>query len=494
MTRRNRGCLSVLACCLALAAACAAEPLAVGQSGPARLPGAPLRSAPAASAVAQIAFQQTDVLSDSAASGGTGGPLALELVQPPTIAEAMDPAEIDSRPEPLPRVSGWTQSALEQMALGNNPAIAQAAARVRALRGKWVQVGLAPNPTVGYLGSEIGNAGAAGQQGGFLGQNFITAQKLDRNRAVVAAEIDRAQQLLAATQRRVLTDVRLAYYGALLAQRRVELARDLLHAATEAVDASQSLYEAKEIPLAGLLQTEVQQQNAQMLLRTGENGLAQAWRRLAAVVGSPGLPVEPLEGDVSRLPEPLDWDEQLARLQTQSPEIAVALADVLRARRALSRACVEAVPNIQTQLSVQYDDATQDTIAGVQIGLPLPLWNRNQGGIRQAHAEVARASRNVDRIELHLNRQLADEFRDYSNAYVTAQTYAADILPRAQRTFELVQRGYRGVEVGYLDLLAAQRTFSQTNLAYLDALTSLWQSYLRIDGLLLDGSLASQRP
>jgi len=98
--------------------------------------------------------------------------------------------------------------------------------------------------------------------------------------------------------------------------------------------------------------------------------------------------------------------------------------------------------------------------------------------------------RNVERVELRLNQRLADTFRQYSDAHITATTYATDILPRAQRTFELVQRGYTQGEVGYLDLLAAQRTFSQTNLAYLDALGSLWQSYLQIEGLLLNGSLA----
>lgn len=59
------------------------------------------------------------------------------------------------------------------------------------------------------------------------------------------------------------------------------------------------------------------------------------------------------------------------------------------------------------------------------------------------------------------------------------------------KTFQLVQQGFTHGEVGYLDLLAAQRTFSQTNLVYLDALGLLWQSYAEIDGLLLTGSLES---
>lgn len=410
-----------------------------------------------------------------------------ESVQPPSVVEY-----ITSPTEELPGQGGLTAESLEAMALANNPAIAQATARVRALRGKWVQVGLPPNPSVGYVAGEIGDEGRAGQQGGFVGQQFITGKKLSRNRAVVSSEITRAEQQLAAVQRRVQTDVRRIYYDALLAQRRVSLADELVRVTTEAVTASKALVDAKEIPLAGLLQTEVEQQNAELLLRTAHNRRAETWRSLVAVVGEPGLVMEPLTGEVDQLPVMLGWEEQLARLQTQSPEVAAAMAEVERARRALSRSSVEAVPNINTQVSVQYDNATEDTITGVQIGVPLPVWNRNQGGIRQAQAEVSEALRNVDRVEFGLQRRLANTFRQYSDAHQTAQAYASDILPRSSRTLELVRSAFDQGEVGYLELLTAQRTFSQTNLGYLDALGVLWKSYVQIDGLLLEGSL--ERP
>ena len=292
------------------------------------------------------------------------GPVSTELIQPSMVEKAKKVEAI--APQPLP-TTGLDLQSLQEMALANNPAIAQSAARVRALRGKWEQVGLPPNPTVGYVAGEIGNEGAAGQQGGFIGQDFITAKKLQRNRAVVAAEIGRAEQELALMQRKVQTDVRQSYYGALLAQRRVELADDLVRVMSEAVVASKALVEAEEIPLAGLLQSEIQQKNAEVLLRTAQNGLSQSWRRLSAIVAGPEFPIQHLEGDVSELPQLLDWQEQLARVQCESPEVAAAMAEVERARRALNRACVEAVPDISTQLSAQYDDSTNDTIAGVPV-------------------------------------------------------------------------------------------------------------------------------
>lgn len=414
-----------------------------------------------------------------------------QLVQPAALSVPVDlPETIE------PGLAGGaiplSLAGLTNLALSQNPAIGEAEARIRALRGKFYQAGLPPNPTAGYIASEIGDQDAAGQQGAYVGQTFITADKLCRAQAVVAAEIAAASSDLAAMRVRVQTDVRVQFYETLLAQRRVEVARELANATAEAVAASQSLVDAQEIPLAGLLQTEIQQENATAALRTAENRLSQSWRQLAAVVGVAHLPQQPLEGDVTDAPAELQWEPQLARLQVASPELAAALADVRRARRALDLACAQATPNVSTQVSVQQDTGNDQTLTGVQVGMPIPLWNRNQGGIRQAQAELTQAYRRLERLELSLANRLAEVYREYADARVLSATYAEKILPRAKRTFDLVQAGYQQGEVGYLDLLTAQQTYFQTNLTYLDAVGALWQSYFTIDGLLLDESLAER--
>lgn len=396
-----------------------------------------------------------------------------------------------SEPESLPPVQpdGVTIESLQQLALVNNPAVGQAAARVDSLQGKWFQAGLPPNPSAGYTASEIGDEGHGGQQGGFVGQEYVTGGKLQLDQAVVAREIERAELQLNATRLRVTTDVRKAGYTVLVAQRRVELAEELVRISGAAVKASTELQEAEELPRAGLLQTEVEQQNASMVLQTARNELAAARRQLSATVGVE-VPEQHLVGDATRIPDSLNWDDQLARVTAASPEIGAAMAEIVQRQAALQRARVEPIPNVTTQASVQYDDATNDTIVGLQAGIPLPLWNRNQGGIRQAQADAVAATRNAARIELDLKRRLAEAYQSYSTARMQAETYGNNILPKAQQTLELVQRGYSLGEVGYLDLLNAQRTFSQTNLAYLDALEALWSNWAEIDGLLLSDSLA----
>lgn len=405
-----------------------------------------------------------------------------EILQPPGVA-AQPPEVITSIPP-----EGLTLECLQEMGLASNPAVGQAAAKVDSLRGQWIQAGLPPNPEVGYLGSELGNDGRGGQNGGYAGQEFVTGNKLGLSQAVVAGEIQRAEQQLYATQVRVRTDVRQAFYAVLIAQRRVQLSDELVRLTGAAVEASLQLKKAEEIPTAGLLQTEVEQQNALILQQNARNGLTASWQRLTAVIGA-DMPLQPLAGDVTTLPSVLDWDAELARITATSPELGAAMADVARAQAALQRARVQPIPNILTQASVQYDDNSNYTIGGLQAGVPLPLWNRNQGGIRQAQADIAAARRNADRVELDLKRRLAEAFQAYSTSRMQAQTYSTSILPKAQQTFDLVQRGYSLGEVGYLDLLNAQRTFSQTNFAYLESLESLWRSWAQIEGLLLSGSL-----
>jgi outer membrane protein, heavy metal efflux system len=436
---------------------------------------------------------ESTVVSTAEAEASALQSAAHEMLRQPADIAIAGTAAVDAEPLPLGTATQsdmLSADELVQLALSSNPAIAQTEARVAALRGRWVQVGLPPNPTAGYMGSEIGNDDQAGQQGGFIGQEFITGGKLRLNRAVLAQEIQQAEQRLAAMRLRVETDVRRAYYAALIAQRRIELAEELMRVSSQATEASQKLLQAEEIPRVGLLQTQVEQQSFAILLQTAGNEQNAAWRQLSAVVGSELLP-RPLAGDISQLPAMLDWCEQLLRVTTTSPEVSAAMAEVARAQMALRRARVEPIPDVTTQVSVQYDHGTEDTFASVQVGIPLPVWNRNQGGIWQAQAQVAEARRNAQRVELDIKRRLAVAYQQYADARAQSEIYATQILPKAQETYELVQRGYRLGELGYLDLLTAQRTYSQTSLAYLDALAALWESSAEIDGLLLSGSLGA---
>lgn len=381
---------------------------------------------------------------------------------------------------------------LEAMALANNPTLVQAAARIDVRRGQWLQVGLYPNPTVGYMATEVGNDGRAGQQGVYFGQEFVTAGKLGLNRQAAAWQVRQAQQQSMAQQQRVINDVRTSFYDVLVAERLLDATNELVRIGDESVRTTEGLLKQLEVSRVELLQARIEADSARLQWQRAVNRHVAAWRQLTAVIGMPQLPCAPLAGDVEHGLPQFEWCESLARLLAASPELAAAQAEVGRANWVLRRAVVEPKPNVNVQAGTQYDDASQYQVQYVQAGIAVPLFDRNQGNIRKA--EIAAARADVARLELNLQSRLATAFERYTNARQQVELYRQQMLPNAKTSLDLVALGFKVGEFNYLTLLTSQRTFAQTNLAYLEALRELRQSAVAIDGLLLSDSLATPSP
>jgi cobalt-zinc-cadmium efflux system outer membrane protein len=360
---------------------------------------------------------------------------------------------------------------------------------VQAARGQQLQVGLYPNPVVSYQGSEIGNEGRAGQQGGFIGQEIVTAGKLRLNRAVASQEIRQAEYVWAAQRFRVLTDVRRGFYDVLVAQRTVELAEQLVGIGERGVKAAEELLKAKEVARVDVLQSRIEADSARILLERARNRYTAAWRNLVAVVGDPSLQPTSLAGSLQDGMVQFTWEETLNRLLAESPQLAGAQAGVARAQAALSREFAGRIPNLELLAGAQFDNASGYTIAGAQLAVPIPIYNRNQGNIRRAQAELTAARYEVSRVKLALQQRLAAVFEQYATARQQVDKYTSDILPNAQESLKLVSTGYRQGEFSYLVLLTAQRTYCQTHLAYLDALRDLRAATASLEGNLLSDSL-----
>lgn len=396
--------------------------------------------------------------------------------QPPVPLAAADPAPL-------------TLEQLEEVALRHNPTIVQAAMRVRAARAQWVQTGLPPNPTIGYSGEEIGADGRAGQQGAFVSQEIVTGGKLRLNRAVASHETQQAQDAWEAQRHRVLNDVRAGFCEVLAAQREVALSGQLLEIATGAAKAAEMLVQNKEASRVDLLLARVEADSVRLQLQTAQNRHLAAWRRLAATLGTSDMGYPTLAGDLDSGWPDLNWEATVQRLLSDSPQLAQARSGVARARCFLSRQCAERVPNLEFRVGLAHDNASGKDITNAELGLPLPLLNRNQGNIARAHAELAAAEAEVRRVELALQERLAVRFQQYATARQQVERYRSDILPNARESLELVRQGYRLGEFNYQALLLAQRTYFQTNLAHLESQRQLRISAIAIEGLLLTGGL-----
>jgi cobalt-zinc-cadmium efflux system outer membrane protein len=429
------------------------------------------------------------------ATAAAGLPACAEGPQPggSSLEHSLRMAMVPPEPVLLPPVeqpadeNGLTLTDAEQIAAANHPAVREAEAEVRAARGRWLQVGLPPNPEVGYSGEEIGDEGSAGKQGGFVSQEVVTSGKLGLNRSMAVQDVAAAEQRLALSRLRVTTMVRQYYFETLAADRSEALSRQLVTMAERAVKVSDLRLKAMEGTRADMLQSQIERDSAELLQGSAANRHEAAWRRLAAAIGrDPSVPA-PLQDVLSRPLPALSWEPARERLLAESPELAELRCGVERAKWASERAAAGRVPNVNVWTGVQYDDATEDTIANVQVSVPLPVYDRNQGRIAEACGQLAAARAALERRQLELEQRLADALRDYTSARERVTRYEKSILPAARESLDMVVKAYDQGEIDYLQLLSTQRVFTQNSLAYLQDLETAWRKWAEIEGLLVVG-------
>ena len=376
------------------------------------------------------------------------------------------------------------------LAAQNNPTLQQAQSQIDAARGMAYQAGLRLNPVVGYTSEQIGVNGTAGElHGGFVSQEFVRGGKLELSRAKYCQRVQIAETIFQAQYQRVANDVAIQFNKTIAAAQLCETQRALLENAKDRVLTHKEMVNVGQRTPAELLRAEVDEQRSELKLQTAENDYRQTWRDLAAFVGIPNMEPVPLAGSLEPDSAPLDWQAALDNLLASSPELHAARQKIQHDEIVVKRERIEPIPNITAQATVGYNFEADNTVAGVSVGLPLPVFDRNRGTIRQAQADLARSYAEVRRLELELQQRLAFEFRDYQSAWENLNMYQTGLLPKAKQAYEKLDQAYKERRAPWVDVLDAQRMMLDLQSEYVNHLLAYRKSDIAIRGLLLSGGL-----
>ena len=381
---------------------------------------------------------------------------------------------------------------VEGMALANNPTLVQANAQFQGEQGAAYQAGLPFNPVIGYTSEQIGVNGTAGElQGGYVSQEIVTGGKLRLSRAKWAQRAQIAATISQAQQQRVLNDVRSQFYRTVAGQRVVEIQRRLVTNGEDNLQTHREMLNLGQTTVSAVLQAEVDLRRDQLNLKDAENDMQQSGRTLAALAGVPQLSSTTLlEDNLTATQEPLDYDIALGQLLNCSPELVASRQKIRHDQLQLERECVEPIPNVLVDARVGRNyEAGGQTTAGVNVGLPIPIFDRNRGTIQQAQADLNRAHAEARRLELELQTRLAAEYRTYLSAWQRIEEYQATMLPKAEEASELLEQSYKDRRATWVDVLTAQRIHMTLETEFVDSLKTYRESDIAIRGMLLTGGL-----
>jgi cobalt-zinc-cadmium efflux system outer membrane protein len=238
-----------------------------------------------------------------------------------------------------------------------------------------------------------------------------------------------------------------------------------------------------------LLQTQVQLKQLELDRRQLSASLSARLREIVALAGIPNMQLQAVAGELPKLPASQDWKAIEDGLVATSPEYAAAQARIRQAIAAIRRQESQPLPNLNVQFGAGVDNSTDSGMMNVQVGAPIPVFNKNQGNIAAARAEYCRAVQEAQRIDNAIRARLAIASGDYARAAEAVDMYLSELLPAAQETLDLAEAAYRAGEQDFIQLLVTRRTYFDTNLAYIAARAQLSTAQAQIDGYLLTGAL-----
>jgi cobalt-zinc-cadmium efflux system outer membrane protein len=326
-------------------------------------------------------------------------------------------------------------------------------------------------------------------------QTIVLGGKL-RLRREVFAQQHRTDELSAEEQKLdVLGAVRVGFYEALAAQKASEIRRQLLQLAMDAAATAHQLANVGQADAPDVLQTEVEAEQAKLDFARSQRQYIQAFRMLSAVAGEPGLPLALLEGDLDHPPE-IDTEAWAQNALQESPSIQRAQQDARRAEAELARQQREVIPDVTLRAGEEQNrevDPLSMRAVGAQsfasASIQLPIFNRNQGNIQAAKAELQHSRQEIERVKLSLAHDAQPLLQQYAADKLQTERYRTQMIPRAQRAYELYLQKYQNMAAAYPEVIISQRTYFQLQESYVQTLAELWttairlQNFLHADGL-----------
>jgi cobalt-zinc-cadmium efflux system outer membrane protein len=381
------------------------------------------------------------------------------------IASPATIASIETVPDQL------TMASAMALALKNNPSLAGFSAEIRARDAAALQAGLLPNPELGVemenFGGKDALKGVDGAETTIVFSQLVELGGKRENRRMVAA-LDKtlAEWDYQGKKFDVLAATAKAFVEVLIAQEQVALNDELLTLAEQTSRAVNEKVDAGKVSPVEKSRAQIELAAARIETNKAVRELAAARRRLVGFWGGERADFGRVAGNLSEI-SALPDEESLKAFLSNNPDLARWAAEIERSEAAFSLARSEAFPDLTLSAGVRNFQETDDNAFVAGVSIPIPFFNRNQGGVTEARARIDKALSEQRTAKVGLATDLSDTWQNLSAAYTEAVGLRDEILPGAQATYKSTELGYREGKLDFLQMLDAQRTLFTVKRQYL---------------------------
>lgn len=344
-----------------------------------------------------------------------------------------------------------------------SPRTAADAAAVGVVAAERVAAATIPNPTLSYGGVHLVgglSTGAITQHQVVLEQPLLLFHQRAARLAAANLNVRAEETHVAASLAERQLEVRQAFTALLARQEQLRVTRDSLSDLERVAQVVRGRAQAGDRSRYDVARIDTAAATLRVVVMDAEADVTEASGHLAAVLGFPGWSpravgrldqAAPVSSDTGAL-----WEQALQR----RPALTNARERQAAARGGLFLARRERLPVPAVSAGTQVTQQVHGTSAFVGFSLPLPWFDRNQGGIARAAAQLEAETRGLD-------AELAEVRADVERASaVLAQRREAlrrfdnEVAGPAPALRRMAEDAYREGSGDILELLDAMRTLS----------------------------------
>ncbi|MDV6343541.1 TolC family protein [Nitrosomonas sp. Is37] len=385
------------------------------------------------------------------------------------------------------------------LALHHNPELAAFAKEKDALEGTTQQAGLFKNPELSVNVENVGNIQKL--TGDINSPQAVSQEVVQQITTIRISQLfelggKRAARTAAALlneelankdyeTRRIEIIARVAnvYTDVLAGQERLKLAEGSMQLAQNVVNTVIKRVQAGKVPPIEETRAKIGLSTTRIELEQAQRDLVAARKRLALLWGDPSPQFNQALGNLESV-TPLPSVEKLEERVLGSPAALRALKNIEQRKALLEVEKTRRIPNLIVNAGVVHHAQLGGNTAVAGLAIPLPLFDRNQGNLKEAHQRVNKAMDEKAATELRLKTELAQAYEVLSAVWNEINILRDEILPGARSAFEVTKKGYELGRFGFLELLDSQRILFQNQVLYVRALANYQRLVNEIERLI----------
>lgn len=373
------------------------------------------------------------------------------------------------------------------LALLKNPELKAFSYEVRAREAAILQAGLLPNPEIE---AELENFGGNKTHKGFqsaepslrLSQLIELGGKRKNRKSV--ARYDKSLSCWDYESKRldVLSGTTIAFIEVLFTQKSVDLAKEQHRIAEEVYYTVSEKVKAGKVSPVEEAKAKVALSSTKIELEKAEREQFSTKQDLASYWGSNEANYEKVEGNFDAVIAMPDY-EQMVKIVMRNPNLARWIDEIKLRQAIINLEKSRSIPDLTVQGGIKKFQETDDYGFIVKVSIPIPIFDRNQGNIRESRDRLVKSQKEYKTTSVQILTDLLRVYQELSSAYIEIKTLEDEVLPNAKLAFDASAEGYKQGKFEYLDVLDAQRTFFSTRLQYLSSLAKYHKTYTELERL-----------